>query len=305
MPDDALLMRVMAEYLEMPGLRVTLEQASRLFGVERELCYSVCAELVRQKFLWLTADRHYARATDGHHARMVGTAVCHPRPASARLEPGRLVEGDRDAFTSPLPRPLAGRVLRAEMRQPGAGADRTRRFHERGVPMTASEEDPTIAVPTTDDRAFGRAVHDGALMRTVRSNMLIEGSAAAVEQSLAALIPHLELPVCCWTPVALLPSPHEVKSLVIRGVEALSQRQQRDVSGWIERASVAGTRVVATTTVPLFERVAAGTFLDCLYYRLNTVKIDAGNQTFIAGADGRLRPRRKALGADQPDHKAS
>ena len=38
MPPHAMLNRVRAEYLEMPGLRLTPEQAGRLFGVERALC---------------------------------------------------------------------------------------------------------------------------------------------------------------------------------------------------------------------------------------------------------------------------
>ena len=37
---------------------------------------------------------------------------------------------------------------------------------------------------------------------------------------------------------------------------------------------VVSTRVVSTTTVPLFQRVTAGRFLDVLYYRLNTVLLD-------------------------------
>ena len=38
MPHQAMLTRIRAEYLEMPGLRLTLEQARRLCGVERGLC---------------------------------------------------------------------------------------------------------------------------------------------------------------------------------------------------------------------------------------------------------------------------
>ena len=38
MPHHAMLNRVRAEYLEMPGLRLTPEQAGRLCGVERALC---------------------------------------------------------------------------------------------------------------------------------------------------------------------------------------------------------------------------------------------------------------------------
>ena len=41
MPHHAVLQRIRAEYLEMPGLRLTQEQAGRLCGVERALCQVV------------------------------------------------------------------------------------------------------------------------------------------------------------------------------------------------------------------------------------------------------------------------
>lgn len=39
MPHDTLLNRIRAEYLEMPGLCLKLEQAQRLCGVERAPAY--------------------------------------------------------------------------------------------------------------------------------------------------------------------------------------------------------------------------------------------------------------------------
>jgi hypothetical protein len=51
MPHHAILNRVRAEYLEMPGLRLTPEQTGRLCGVERALCQSVLDALVVEKFL--------------------------------------------------------------------------------------------------------------------------------------------------------------------------------------------------------------------------------------------------------------
>ena len=74
MPHNAMLTRVRAEYLEMPGLRLTLEQARRLCGVERALCQMVLDVLVDEKFLCVRADGAYARVTDGPD---------HPRPHSA------------------------------------------------------------------------------------------------------------------------------------------------------------------------------------------------------------------------------
>ena len=43
--------RVRAEFDEMPGLRLTITQASRLFGLDRDLCRTVVDRLVRVEYL--------------------------------------------------------------------------------------------------------------------------------------------------------------------------------------------------------------------------------------------------------------
>ena len=65
MPHDTALNRIRAEYLEMPGLRLTLAQAQRLYGVERALCEMVLAALVDEQFLCVKPNGAYARVTDG------------------------------------------------------------------------------------------------------------------------------------------------------------------------------------------------------------------------------------------------
>ena len=47
----ALVDRVKAEFNEMPGLRLTVAQATRLWGLERTLCLTVVETLVRTSFL--------------------------------------------------------------------------------------------------------------------------------------------------------------------------------------------------------------------------------------------------------------
>ncbi len=83
MPHNALLTRIRAEYLEMPGLRLTLGQAQRLCGVERALCTRVLDALVAERFLCVKANGMYARLTDGD--------VSRPRPAQAGLGAGRRI----------------------------------------------------------------------------------------------------------------------------------------------------------------------------------------------------------------------
>jgi len=57
--------RIRAEYLEMPGMRLKLEQVQRLCGIERTMCQAVLDSLVEAKFLYASLDGHYARMTDG------------------------------------------------------------------------------------------------------------------------------------------------------------------------------------------------------------------------------------------------
>jgi hypothetical protein len=50
-PSTELLRRIRAEYLEMPGLRLTAPQAQRLFGLEAKTCDAVLVTLLDAKFL--------------------------------------------------------------------------------------------------------------------------------------------------------------------------------------------------------------------------------------------------------------
>jgi hypothetical protein len=63
MPD--VMQRVRAEYMEMPGLRLKLEQVQRLCGIERTICQTVLDALVSAEFLCVKPDGHYARLTEG------------------------------------------------------------------------------------------------------------------------------------------------------------------------------------------------------------------------------------------------
>jgi hypothetical protein len=60
-PVDPLLDRVRGEYLEMPGLRLTLPQAQRLFGLDPVACAMVFETLTHDRFLYLGRDGRFAR----------------------------------------------------------------------------------------------------------------------------------------------------------------------------------------------------------------------------------------------------
>jgi DNA-binding GntR family transcriptional regulator len=75
-PHLQILERIRAEYLEMPGMRLKVEQVQRLFGVDPSVCRTVLDSLVECKFLYANPDGTYVRFTDD---------CPHARPLKAEL----------------------------------------------------------------------------------------------------------------------------------------------------------------------------------------------------------------------------
>jgi len=69
-PLDDVLRRVQGEYLEMPGLRLTLPQAQRLWGLDRTACDTLLGALVDAKFLFRTRDGAFVRSDQFGASRM-------------------------------------------------------------------------------------------------------------------------------------------------------------------------------------------------------------------------------------------
>jgi hypothetical protein len=65
-PDPALCQRVRSEYVEMPGLRLTAAQASRLFDLELARCLQVLDALVKEGAIW-TNGREFLAVNVGRH----------------------------------------------------------------------------------------------------------------------------------------------------------------------------------------------------------------------------------------------
>lgn len=53
--------RVKAEYLEMPGLKLTSSQAARLWGLDLRVCDMVLTALVADRFLTCTRNAAFVR----------------------------------------------------------------------------------------------------------------------------------------------------------------------------------------------------------------------------------------------------
>jgi hypothetical protein len=62
---EPILQRICSEYLEMPGLRLTRQQAQRLWGLDEATCAQSLEFLVGAKFLVRIGYDMYARLTEG------------------------------------------------------------------------------------------------------------------------------------------------------------------------------------------------------------------------------------------------
>jgi hypothetical protein len=78
--------RIRAEYLEMPGMRLTPAEVQRLSGAEISICVQVLDDLVRAKFLHTGPDGSYVRGGDDSPARFrMARAESGTGPRSAAL----------------------------------------------------------------------------------------------------------------------------------------------------------------------------------------------------------------------------
>ena len=64
--EDALVRRVRGEYREMPGMRLTVDQAMRLWTLGRDECSRVLDSLVAARFLMQDRNGRYVRAHAGY-----------------------------------------------------------------------------------------------------------------------------------------------------------------------------------------------------------------------------------------------
>jgi hypothetical protein len=60
-PSSRLVNRIKSEFIEMPGLRLRIEQAERLWNLDRTSCELLLEALVDAKFLDCGDDRAYGR----------------------------------------------------------------------------------------------------------------------------------------------------------------------------------------------------------------------------------------------------
>lgn len=64
--DTNIVNRIRSEFCEMPGLRLTLPQAARLFGLDKSHCAHALTVLVTDGALW-TNGREFLAKNAGRH----------------------------------------------------------------------------------------------------------------------------------------------------------------------------------------------------------------------------------------------
>ena len=65
-PQSALEFRIRGEFGQMPGMRLEVEQAMRLWSIDHATCRQALDDLVREGFLQRDDTGRYARAHSGY-----------------------------------------------------------------------------------------------------------------------------------------------------------------------------------------------------------------------------------------------
>lgn len=105
------------------------------------------------------------------------------------------------------------------------------------------------------------------------TNLLLIGPAVACDDVIGRVRPALSTPLAAWrTPAPLLlPPPSTVATVILHGIDALTRPDQHRLLDW--SGAAAHVKVISTAEASLLAHIGQGTFLDALYYRLNTVTI--------------------------------
>lgn len=73
MPSEDLIRRVRGEFYEMPGLRLTIEQACRLWQLDETTCEAILTNLVTERVLYRSANGYYTSSLP-HSPRAMSVA---------------------------------------------------------------------------------------------------------------------------------------------------------------------------------------------------------------------------------------
>jgi hypothetical protein len=111
------------------------------------------------------------------------------------------------------------------------------------------------------------------LLQREHPNLLLIGSDAAIEATLAQIRPWLRVPIASWIPCENDCPVAPLRTMIVRDVETLTTTQQACLMNRITECG-ADLQIVSTTRTPLYVHVGRGAFQTSLYYRLNTIVLD-------------------------------
>ena len=107
----------------------------------------------------------------------------------------------------------------------------------------------------------------------------------SVQVVISSLLPCVQSPIQYWDPLVIRePVASGYGTLVVWELDRCDAEQQQWLLTWLSTRPEPA-QVISTASSHLFARVAYGAFLDALYYRLNTVRVELTNPT-------ELRPTR-------------
>jgi hypothetical protein len=114
-----------------------------------------------------------------------------------------------------------------------------------------------------------------SVLRYGRPNLLIIGSAIQSERVFDQMRATFRAPLAWWSPLEQAEMPGTAfGTLIIWHVECLTAGQQASFATWLRQAH--DTQIISFAGMPVFPLVAAGTFIEELYYRLNVFLMELG-----------------------------
>src|SRR5262245_9332641 len=134
-----------------------------------------------------------------------------------------------------------------------------------------------MSPPGDDDRrTVEEWTEDWRFVCASRLNVLLVGPGHPTKAATAALKIYLIPPVGIVSAGCLgeLSRLKDVRSLIVEEICDLTGEEQRELNEWLSKR-VGRIQVVSTSRFTLETLIVQGQFLDTLYYRLNTIYIDA------------------------------
>lgn len=164
-------------------------------------------------------------------------------------------------------------------------------MENRSFALSATPSRGVSSAPQlSEDWRLARDVHTELLrLRMPYANLLVVGRPGVTRILLDLLWLELREPIVTWRPQQPLPEIAGASTLILYEADRFTIDEQEALFSRLnDRANQ--IRVVTTTAVPLWPAVKAGRFHEGLYYRLNTISLDATAQKTRAGLSASSAP---------------